>query len=176
VEALRAGAEWDVHFRAYSLNQVHVEEGEAPIWERAEEGSGPLALQYGVAARETQPDAFLAVHHALFAARHDKGLKIKDADVVLDACREAGADVDALTEEVESGRPLKTIAEEHEESVDRWGVFGVPTFIENDAAAFVRVMHRPGSGLPSQETVDRILDYNANWADLNEFKRPRIPR
>src|SRR2546421_603625 len=99
------------------------------MWERPGEGSGLLALQYGIAARDTQPDKFFDVHPALSAARHDKGLRIKEPDVVLDAVREAGADLDALTEEVESGQPLKTVAAEHEESVAQWGVFGVPTYI-----------------------------------------------
>ena len=117
------------------------------------------------------------MHLALFAARHDKGLRIKEPDVVLDAVREAGADLDALTEEVESGQPLKTVAAEHEESVAQWGVFGVPTYISGDQAVFVRTMHRAGTGqVGSGETVERILDYLENWTDLNEFKRPRIPR
>lgn len=176
VNALREGADWEVTFKPFSLNQIHVEEGDPPMWERPQEGSGLLALQYGIAARDTQPEKFFDVHLALFAARHEKGLRIKELDVVLEACREAGADVDSLTEEVETGRPLKTIATEHEESVAKWGVFGVPTFIEDDNAVFVRVMHRNGHGLGPRETVERVLDWLTGWTDLNEFKRPRIPR
>ena len=174
--ALQDGADWDVTFRPFSLDQVHVEEGEAPIWERPEEGSGLLALQYGVAARDTQPEVFPAVHLALFAARHDKGLRIKDLGVVLDAVREAGADANALTEEVDSERPLKAIQAEHEESVERWRTFGVPTFVAGDEAVFVRFMHRAGHGLGGRESVERVLDYLTGWTDLNEFKRTRIPR
>lgn len=176
VAAVRSGAEWEVSYRPFSLDQVHVEEGQAPIWDRPEEGTGLLALQYGIAARDTQPDAFLDVHTALFAARHDKGQRIQEIEVVLEALGETGADADALRAEVESGQPLKTIATEHTEAVERWGVFGVPTFLADDKAVFVRVMHRSGSGLGSQETVERILDYLVDWPDLNEFKRPRIPR
>ena len=176
LEALDGGAGWDVTFRPFSLNQVHVEEGAPSVWDNPEPASGVLALQYGIAARDTQPEVFPAVHRALFAARHDKGLKIKELDVVLDAVREAGADVDALTAEVESGRPLKTIQADHEESVERWGVFGVPTFIAGDQAVFVRFMHRGGTGLSGGESVERVLDYLTGWTDLNEFKRPRIPR
>jgi predicted DsbA family dithiol-disulfide isomerase len=176
LSGLRDGADWDVAFRPFSLNQVHVPEGESAIWERPDEGSGLLALQYGIAARDTQPDAFLDVHLALFAARHDKGLRINEPDVVLDAVRDAGADVDALTDEVRSGQPLKTIQAEHDESVERWRVFGVPTFIADDQAVFIRYMHRAGQGLDSTQTVERVLDYLTEWTDLNEFKRTRIPR
>jgi hypothetical protein len=174
VTALREGATWDVSFKAFSLNQVHVAEGEPPIWDRPEEGSGLLALQYGIAARETQPEEFFDVHLALFAARHDKGLKIKDRDVVLAAVRETGADVDALTEEVESGRPLKIIATEHEESVEQHNVFGVPTFIAGDESVFVRLMDR---GNPkSHATVERVIDLLTGWPELNEFKHSSIRR
>src|ERR1700754_4027349 len=44
---LAAGADWDVRYLAFSLGQVHVEEGEPDIWDRWEEGSGVLALQGG---------------------------------------------------------------------------------------------------------------------------------
>ena len=47
IDALRAGAEWDVNFRPFSLNQVHVGEDEAPMWERPGDGSGLLALSAG---------------------------------------------------------------------------------------------------------------------------------
>lgn len=48
------------------------------MWERApdEWGSGVLALLYGIAVRDTSPERFLDAHLALFAARHDQGLRI----------------------------------------------------------------------------------------------------
>jgi len=146
------------------------------MWERPQDGSGLLALQYGVACRDSQPEVFPDVHLELFMARHDRGQKIKDLAVVLEALAKGGADVDALTAEVETGRPLKAIATDHEESVEKWGVFGVPTFISGDQAVFVRYMNRNGRGLDPKEGVERVLDWLENWPDINEFKRPRIPR
>jgi hypothetical protein len=49
-------------------------------------------------------------------------------------------------------------------------VFGVPTFISDEVATFVRFMER---GLVSD--VDRVLDL-VGWHGLNEFKRTRVPR
>src|SRR5262249_22680212 len=153
-------------------DQVHVEEGETSQWERdpAERGSGMLALQYGIAARDAFPDQFADAHLALFAARHDHGLKIADEAVLRDAVQGAGLDPDAVAEEVQSGRPLKTLAAEHTEAVERWDVFGVPTFIEGDEAVFVRFMERG-----RVDDLERMLDL-LPWARLNEFKRTRIPR
>ena len=41
-----------------------------------------------------------------------------------------------------SGRPLKTLAAEHLEGVERWSVFGVPTYCEGEEAVFIRFMER----------------------------------
>ncbi|HEU5302770.1 MAG TPA: DsbA family protein [Acidimicrobiia bacterium] len=172
---LMAGAEaldLEPRYLAFSLDQAHVGEGEPPMWERdpADWGSGVLALLYGIAARDTSPEVFPAVHLALFAARHDHGRKIDDAGVLHDAISGAGGDPAALADEVASGRPLKTLEAEHTEGVERWGVWGVPTFIEGDDAAFVRLMQR--------EDVDDLARVLALLpvTDINEFKRPRIDR
>ena len=82
--ALRAGSDLDVRFVPFSLDQVHVEEGEPPVWEREpdEWGTGMLALLYGIAVRDAFPDQFFDAHLALFAARHDHGLKLGHEDVL----------------------------------------------------------------------------------------------
>ena len=158
IAALRAGSDVDFRFTPFSLDQVHVEEGAPPMWERdpSEWGSGVLSLPYGIAVRDAFPERFFDAHLALFAARHDHGLQLKDEDV--------------LAEEAHSGRPLKTLATEHTEAVDRWAVFGVPTYIEGEEAVFVRFMERG-----RVDDLERALDL-LPWSRLNEFKRTRIPR
>ena len=120
--------------------------------------------------RDSFPDQFFDAHLALFAARHEHGLQLEDEDVLRDAVASAGLDPDAVAEEAWSGRPLKTLATEHTECVDRYGVFGVPTYLEGDQAAFVRFMERG-----DVDDLERMLEF-LQWSDLNEFKRPRIPR
>src|ERR1700712_428093 len=73
VAALQAGADWDVRFVPFSLGQVHVNEGDTPIWDRPADASGLFALQAGVVVRDRAPAEFLGVHHDLFAIRHDHG-------------------------------------------------------------------------------------------------------
>ena len=75
-----------------------------------------------------------------------------------------------MKEEAWSGRPLKALATEHTEAVERWAVFGVPTFIEGDEAVFIRFMERGRT-----DDLERALDM-LQWTRLNEFKRTRIPR
>jgi predicted DsbA family dithiol-disulfide isomerase len=172
IAALRAGSDVDFSFSAFSLDQAHVEEGGTPVWERdpSEWGSGTLALLYGIAVRDVFPDQFFDAHLALFAARHDHGLKINHEDVLRDAVASAGLDPDAVADEAHSGRPLKSLIAEHTESVERWSVFGVPTYIEGEEAVFVRFMER--GRVDDLERMLELLDFTR----LNEFKRTRISR
>jgi 2-hydroxychromene-2-carboxylate isomerase len=172
VAALRAGSDVEFRFVPFSLDQVHVEEGEPPVWDREPEewGSGVLSLLYGIAVRDTFPDQFFDAHLALFAARHDLGLQLNDEAVLRDAVASAGLDPDAVAEEAHSGRPLKVLAAEHTEAVDHWRVFGVPTYIEDEEAVFVRFMERG-----RVDDLERMLDL-LQWSRFNEFKRTRIPR
>ena len=69
-----------------------------------------------------------------------------------------------------SGRPLKTLAQSHTDAVKNHAIFGVPTFVVGEKAAFVRLMDRGNA-----EDVDRVLDL-LGWSDLNEFKHTSVPR
>ncbi len=172
VAALRAGADLDVRFLPFSLDQAHIGEGEPDVWDREPDkmGSGALSLQWGLAVRDSFPEHFLDAHLALFAARHDQGLRLELEETVRDVVASVGLDVDAVAAEVATGRPLKTLATEHAEAVERWGVWGVPTFIEGNDAAFVRFMERG-----RVEDLERMLEL-LSWTSLNEFKRPAVER
>jgi hypothetical protein len=172
VAGLRAGEAWDVRFVPFSLDQVHVPEGEPAVWERPDEPrwTGVRALLWGIAVRDAFADRFLDAHLELFAARHDRGTRLTDEDVVRDAVARAGLDPDAVAGEVASGRPLRTLADEHAQAAQRWQVFGVPTFIEGDDAVFVRFMER-GNVADMRRALDMLA-----WRDLNEFKRTTTPR
>lgn len=180
---LAGGADWNVTFVPFSLGQVHVAEGEPPVWDRPDDDSGLWALQAGTAVRDLFPDAFGAVHRALFAARHDHGLQLRDPDVVVGVLAEhlAAADVETVLEAVKSGEALAVVKAEHEAAVAGPGVWGVPTFFSGeDRAVFVRLMDRNPGETDEQRahgvrTVERILDL-LEWTDLNEFKATRIPR
>jgi DSBA-like thioredoxin domain len=172
IAGLRAGRDWNVTFVPFSLDQVHVEEGESPVWERdpAEWGTGVTPLCWGIAVRDEFPESFLDFHLAVFRARHEEGAKIAKVEVLTDIAESVGLDPAAVTAEVNSGRPLKTLAHSHTEAVKNHSVFGVPTFIRDDQAVFVRFMDRGNA-----HDVDRVLEL-LDWPDLNEFKHTSVPR
>jgi hypothetical protein len=172
VAGLRAGRDWDVTFLPFSLDQVHVEEGEPAIWDRPsdEQGSGVKALCWAIAVRDEFPDKFLDWHTAAFTARHEDGAKIAKDEVLAEIATSVGLDPAAIAAEVATGRPLKTLAQSHTDAVKNHAIFGVPTFVVGDQVAFVRLMDR---GNP--EDIDRVLDL-LEWHDLNEFKHTTVPR
>jgi len=177
VAGLRAGAPWDVTFVPFSLGQVHVAEGDPDIWGRWQDDSGLLALQAGVVVQEKFADRFLDVHDALFALRHDQGGHLEDEAEVRRTLEAHGVDADVVFDEIATGGPIAAVQAAHESVARGQKVWGVPTFIVDDRAVFVRLMDRAGDDPTSSiASVDRILDLLIEWPELNEFKHTSIPR
>lgn len=177
VTGLQNGADWDVTFVPFSLDQAHVEEGGTPVFDEPEKFPGLTVNLAGIVVRDRFPDQFLPAHLALFAARHDKSLDVRDPAVVRQALTDAGVDADAVFKEIDAGWPLETARKEHDQSVKDLGVFGVPTFIIGDRAVFVRFLNRPdGDVKVATSTVQRVVDLMVDAPELNEYKFTRIPR
>lgn len=177
VVALQAGAPWDVRFAPFSLNQVHVAEGGLDVWDDPGQAANLRAMNVGIAVRDRFPAHFLRVHLALFTARHDEARDLRDDDVLRAVLTEQGIDADVVFAEIEDGWPLETFRKEHDELVHDNQVFGVPTFIAEGQAVFVRLMHRPvGDAHEARRTVERVLDLVTGLPELNEFKHTSIPR
>ena len=176
LDGLEAGAEWDVTFVPYFLNQGMGTEGQ-DTWDDPAHRADLLALAAGVVVRDRMPEHFLAVHRSLFTARHDEAGDLRDRSVVHAALARAGVDADAVLAEVAAGWPAKVIREEHERMVEDLDVFGVPTFVVGDDAVFARLMTRPdGDGAEARDTIDRVLGLIGGHPELNEFKHTRISR
>ena len=175
VTALAAGADWDVTFLAFSLGQAHVEEGETDVWDEPAKDSGIFALQCGVAVRDHLADQFLAAHRALFEHRHASGGHLRSEDDLRPVLESAGVDADKVFAIVATGEPLQTIRAEHTSYAASHDVWGVPTFVVGDQAAFVRLMDRSGGdSAVAHTTVERIVDL-LSWPQLNEFKHTSLP-
>lgn len=174
---LAGGADWDVRFVPFSLGQTHVTESDPDVWDNPSVDSGLLALQVGVVVRDDHPDAFARVHRGIFAARHDRGLQISDEAVVRDVLADNDVDASKVFERVSTGEPLAAVKLEHTEAVAGHKVFGVPTFITDGQAVFVRLMDRPGSDTThATRTIDRVVGLASGWPALNEFKHTSIRR
>jgi DSBA-like thioredoxin domain len=174
---LEAGADWELTYLAFSLDQAHVEEGQAAVWEEPDRYPGLLVNLAGIVVRDRVPERFAGVHRALFAARHDQGLDLRDRDVVSKVLDVNGVDAGAVLGEIAAGGPLEVLKAEHSDAAGRLSVFGVPTFIQGERAVFIRLLDRPGDdSARAITTVNRVLDLISEWPELNEFKYTAIPR
>jgi hypothetical protein len=176
VTGLLAGADWNVTFLPYCLGQSNRDPGLPPIWETPQADSGLFALQVGVAARDADPARFPTFHHAVYEYRHTRAGNLNDRDAIAVMLTDAGLDASTVFDHVESGEPLRTIAREHMQYVNSHDVWGVPTFVVDDKAVFVRLLRTSdGNAETAIATIDRILD-NIDWPILNEFKHTSVPQ
>ncbi len=175
--ALADGADWQVTFLPFSLSQVHVPEGGTPVWDDPAKANDLLAPAAGVVVRDRYPERFLDAHVALFAARHDEGLDLRLPDVVARVLDTAGVPGDTVVDEAGSVDVVKEVRRAHEEAVAKWQVFGVPTFVVDDRAVFVRLMSRPlGDAALARRTIEGVLGLLDAQPDLNEFKYTTLAR
>ncbi len=174
---LASGAPWEVTWIPFALEQTHVGEGDPDAWDDPSKTPALLSIQAGIAVRDQLPERFPVAHGALFAARHDLGLDLRDPEMVKEVLDATGVDPEAVMAEVATGRPLETLRKEHEQAVAEHAVFGVPTVITAGQATFVRVMNRPrGDADLAIRTVERVLDLVTGWPELNELKHTTIAR
>jgi hypothetical protein len=177
VAALRGGARFEAEFVPFSLNQAHVEEGGIPVWDDPVRVPDLLASQVGIVVRDQFPEQFLSTHLGLFSLRHDKGADLRDKAALASVLDSEGVDSSRVFEEIESGWPLGAFRKEHEAAVADHSVFGVPTFIAGEQAAFIRIMTRPRDDKAlAIATIERVLDLLGDHVEVNEFKRTSIPR
>lgn len=177
--ALTAGAPFDVTFTPFSLAAGHFDDGSKAFFASPDNdnASGVLALLAGLTVRDQYPDRFPQVHKALFAARHDDGADLKDPAVitrVLDACN---VDTAAVFAHIDTGAPKTVLAAEHHDNEHTHQVWGVPTFITDTRAVFVRLMDRPtDDGNAAIERVKLIVELVDNPVALHEFKQVDLPQ
>jgi hypothetical protein len=174
--AQRAGAGLDVSFAPYTLNQGYVPEGELAIWDSPDGDAVLIALEASVAVRDTWPEAFEEVHEALFEARHSHGIALSNRDQVGKVLESQGLAASEVFAVVDAGEPRKVIAADWKHYHDDLDVFGVPTFIFDDAdAIFLRLMDPPTrDDHASRDLMTQLIATMALQPTINELKHTRL--
>ena len=172
--ALAAGAEFDVEFIPWTMSQGHRAPGAIDVWDDPEHDQDLLALAVSVSVRDQQPELFLTSHEALFRARHERAIRLVSLSEVEEVLRRVGVDMDKVTSDVASRRPHRVIAENYH-AMQSYEAFGVPTFVVDSDATFVRYMKPPnGDGLASAQIIESLVALIAHQPELNEFKHTRV--
>ncbi|MHB8437819.1 MAG: DsbA family protein [Acidimicrobiales bacterium] len=175
---LADGADWDVLYVPFSLSQAHIEPGGLSVWDDPAKAADLMALEVSVVVRERDGAHFPAFHRAMFAARHDEGHDLRERAVIDDVMSSAGVDLELVQHELDQGWPREEVRRSHEAMVEKHQVFGVPTFVDDHGAVFVRIMTRPGAepGSAARAIIDHVLSMMTEHPELNEFKHTSVAR
>jgi hypothetical protein len=175
VAALRAGAELDVTFLPWTMGQGHRAEGAPDVWDDPTQDSANLALAVSTSIRDLQPEHFLQAHEALFRARHEQAIRLSTLEQISGVVTPLGVDMAVVEADLATRRPFDVLGETFREMA-RYDAFGVPTFVVNDDATFVRYMKPPtGDDQASATIITSLVSLMANQVDLNEFKHTKVP-
>jgi hypothetical protein len=174
IEALRAGADFDVTFVPWTMSQGYQASGAPDVWDDPTRDPEHLALAVSTSLRDQQPERFLDVHEALFRARHVRAIRLVTWDEITAALAGIDVDLDLVAEDLASRRPYKVIGESFRE-FERYEAFGVPTFVVGGDATFVRYMNEPTDPSASIALIESLVSLMSNESALNEFKHTKVP-
>lgn len=167
--------ELSVRWRYFSLTQVnHPGNPDWTVWKAPadEHVRGRHAFAAAEAARRQGEDAFTRFHRALLDLRHVGRLHADSPQAIEEAATLAGLDHGRLQADMGDPQILDALARDHQEAVERWHIFGTPTFVfEPDRVAYLRVMPAP-EGREAVELFDELVDAIARRPNLLELKRP----
>lgn len=175
LKALEAGADFDVNFVPWTMSQGYQDDGAPGVWNDPLFDAEHLSLAVSVSVRDQQPDLFLAAHEALFRARHERAVRLVTIEEIDDVLRPLGVDMEQVRIDVASRRPHEVIGKSYEE-FSTYEAFGVPTFVVNGDATFVRYMVPPtDDAAESIKIIESMITLMALEPNLNEFKHTRLP-
>lgn len=167
----------EVTWRWFSLEQVNSKEEGWKVWEQPEDykGRSIWSLRAGAAAKRQGPEAFERYHLALLTARHaGRRVPLNEKGPLIEVAGEVGLDVARFRQDLEDRALLEEIARDHTEAVEKYGVFGTPTFIfEDGGAAFLKIFIPP-----EEESVPFFQEFYSMFGRrpyVGEVKRPQPP-
>lgn len=167
--------ELSVRWRYFSLTQVNHRGDEGwTLWDAPadEHVRGRHAFAAGEAARRQGEAAFQRFHRALLDLRHVSRVHADSPQAIEEAATLAGLDHARLLADMADPDILQAVKRDHMEAVERWKIFGTPTFVfEPDRVAYLRVMPAP-EGREALELFDELVDAISRRPHLLELKRP----
>jgi len=173
----QSGGHLVLRWRYFSLEQVNQKHGpDWKLWEQPETypSRGRLAWKGAEAARGQGEEAFERFHLALLRLRHEESWDLTKVETVFEAARRAELDLDRFRHDFDAAT-LDSLARDHEEGVQRYGIFGTPTLVfENGRAAYVKLRPLP----PESEYMpvwERLREIIAERPYIEEIKRPEPP-
>lgn len=162
----------NVQWRLFSLEVVNRKEGTEPDYENGYGWAGLRTL--ALARRQGGNELFEKVYLALGNAQHGRQEKIARPDGVRNALQQAGMNPKLVDDALADESTIQDVLTDHEEAVERYRAFGVPTIaLEDSHVGFYGPVILQ---VPQGEEAGELWDYT-KWAlhqpNLFELKRDR---
>jgi predicted DsbA family dithiol-disulfide isomerase len=172
------GADLDLRWRFFSLEQINRKDPAWNIWEQtpgADTAKSLWSFLVATAVKNQAGNAALGkFYQSLARMYHEESQDINSQAVLEAAATEAGIKTEALAD-VFSGKDksgYELLASEHTQAVEKYGAFGVPTIVfEERYAAYLKLMPKPTSD-KALEIFQRFLMTTMIDHDVFEIKKP----
>ncbi len=172
IREARAVRPVDVRWRFFSLEVVNRQPGTEPDYVN---GNGWAALRsLALARRQRGNEGVEKLYIALGNAQHGRKESIRQREAVDKCAQEAGFAAGFVEEALANEETIRDVLSDHEEVVQRYHGFGVPTiaFEGSHVGFYGPIIHT----VPHGEEAGELWDYTA-WAlkqpNLFELKRDR---
>ena len=166
------------NWKPYALAQVNQKVGEGyEVWDEPEEKlpAGVWALRAGVAASRQGEEPFERFLSLLLKARHVDRKELGDRDVLRAVAEAAALDVERFLKDLADPSSLQEVADSHTGAVEKYGVFGTPTFtFANGGSAFVKML-QPNSVEDAAKAFYTVMALAEDSLFVGEVKRPQPP-
>jgi protein-disulfide isomerase-like protein with CxxC motif len=162
-------------WRPFLLEQINADKG--PDWkawedENFESRDIPPLVAAKCAALQGEA-AFDVFHRACFRAQHLEGRAVADHSVLLEIAQSSGLDLERFQQDLTRADLRALVGREHEEAVERWGIFGVPTLVyPSGEAAFLKLAPGEWEALGDDGLFDQLMALFATRPYLLEVKKP----
>ncbi len=174
-----SGGKLRLVWKSFLLEQINsTRSPEWKVWEYESFKSRDLPpLEAAKCAALQGEAAFDAFHQRCFRAQHREGRPVAEKKVLLDVAREAGLDVKRFKSYLENGSQRLLVARDHEEAVEQWGVFGVPTLIyPTGEAVYLKLAPGEWENREDDGLFDQLMALFATRPYLLEVKKPESVR
>ena len=166
-------------WRYFSLTQVNASRTGKPegwtVWDAPEDEEVRGRAAFRAAEAAARQGRFEDMHHLLLDARHEQSRDLDDPAVLREVAGRAGLDLERFDEDLRDPALLDALRRDHLDGVERFGVFGTPTFVApGGGAAYVRLREVPAGEEP-ERAIALIEEMLSDRSYLAEIKRPDPP-
>lgn len=162
----------EVTWRFFSLEIINRKEGATPNFQT--DSSWPSLRTMALARRKGGNEAVERLYLTIGAARHGRQEDIRSVEVIQAALKKAELDPAWATEALADESTTADVLADHNEAVQRYRAFGVPTiaFEGSDAGFYGPIIREVPRGEEAGEWWDH-LEWSLRQPNLFELKRDR---